>query len=349
MRAIEARKVSIPDYLATQGVRPKTQRMGGNELWYSSPLRAGDSSPSFKVDRQKNLRFDHGLAQGGNAIDLVCDLQGITVREALRVLERVNQYPTLPQSLEMQSRASQWVLGVFSNQSGWIASNRKTWWFEKSERSDQIVFSWNRQSSPAWGKKAAGEKEKTSTGFEISSVGKITNLALIYYLQTRNIDLAIARQYLKEIIFHPVHQKKAYFALGFPCWVQGYEARNKHFKGFVGHWKTITTFNLEQAETITVFEGFLDFLAYLTYQQTKKLTSGVMVLNSTTFRRKALEVIQTTKASKVYLFLDNDWPGRQATKFLQNQLKDQVTIVDCSQLYPSHKDFNDYWLHLANN
>ena len=71
MRADQARTIPIDRYLYAQGVKPARARMGGCELWYSSPLRQGDKIPSFKIDTLKNLWYDHGLGRGGNIIDLV--------------------------------------------------------------------------------------------------------------------------------------------------------------------------------------------------------------------------------------------------------------------------------------
>jgi len=74
MRADQARNIPIDRYLESQGIKPVKTRLGGRELWYHSPIRDGDSTPSFKVDSSKNLWFDHGLAVGGNIIDLVVEL-----------------------------------------------------------------------------------------------------------------------------------------------------------------------------------------------------------------------------------------------------------------------------------
>jgi hypothetical protein len=74
MRADQARTIPIDRNLYAQGVKPARARMGGRELWYSSPLRQGDKSPSFKTDTLKNLWYDHGLGRGGNIIDLVTHL-----------------------------------------------------------------------------------------------------------------------------------------------------------------------------------------------------------------------------------------------------------------------------------
>lgn len=86
MRADQARHIPIADYLERSGIKPAKVTRQGRELWYSSPIRDGDSSPSFKVDTVKNLWFDHGIARGGNVIDLVIEMRGVTVKEALAIL-----------------------------------------------------------------------------------------------------------------------------------------------------------------------------------------------------------------------------------------------------------------------
>ncbi|MBU2532759.1 MAG: hypothetical protein KKB37_08460, partial [Alphaproteobacteria bacterium] len=68
MRARQAREIPISRYLEIEGVKPASVRRGGRELWYSSPIRSGDKTPSFKVDtvlkrlvrpRPRPRRHDH--------------------------------------------------------------------------------------------------------------------------------------------------------------------------------------------------------------------------------------------------------------------------------------------------
>ena len=67
MRADQARHIPISDYLERSGIKPAKVTRQGRELWYSSPIREGDDTPSFKVDTEKNLWFDHGLAAAGTS------------------------------------------------------------------------------------------------------------------------------------------------------------------------------------------------------------------------------------------------------------------------------------------
>lgn len=50
MNIEQAKHIPIASYLSREGYQPKRVRHGGTELWYHSPLRKGDDTPSFKVD-----------------------------------------------------------------------------------------------------------------------------------------------------------------------------------------------------------------------------------------------------------------------------------------------------------
>ncbi|UBZ10795.1 toprim domain-containing protein [Leeuwenhoekiella palythoae] len=83
----QARKISIVKALEFLGHLPT--RNTEKEAWFLSPLRS-ETQASFKVSKSLNCWYDHGLGKGGNCIDLVCELQNITIREALAILAQVN-------------------------------------------------------------------------------------------------------------------------------------------------------------------------------------------------------------------------------------------------------------------
>jgi DNA primase len=62
----EAREIDLVDYLASLGHIPR--KMNGADYWYLSPLR-DEKTPSFKINRQKGVWYDHGTGQGGDIID----------------------------------------------------------------------------------------------------------------------------------------------------------------------------------------------------------------------------------------------------------------------------------------
>ena len=157
-------------------------------------------------------------------------------------------------------------------------------------------------------------------------------------MQLRKIDLAVARLYLKQICFKPPHTLKSYYALGFPSG-DGFEVRNNVFKGFVGTTKKISTINLENNNSLSIFEGFMDFLAFLSYQKITSFKNSVIILNTVNLRKQALDVINGYNFSKVYLFLDNDEAGESTKQFFIENIKN-TPITDKYSLYKDYKDFN---------
>lgn len=224
MRSDQAKTIAISQYLETvEGLCPANTRTGGKELWYHSPLRTDDSSPSFKVDDELNLWHDHGLARGGNILDLVCQIRNANISEALAILDKS---------------------GLYNN--GYQPYRYKNSFKSISQTQISKISS-------------AVEKEKNSNGMLLLETKELTHNSLIQYLKSRCIDLDIARQYLKEIHFKPQNKLVEYFALGFKVG-DGFEARNKYFKGFVGTGKTISIINPKQNSTLLAFEGVMDFL-----------------------------------------------------------------------------------------
>ena len=97
MNIKQAKTIVLTDYLERLGFAPASRR--GNEVWYTSPFRPDERTPSFKIDATKNVWFDHGLGQGGTIIDFVqCLHQTDNVSRVLAIIaettggvEQVNQ------------------------------------------------------------------------------------------------------------------------------------------------------------------------------------------------------------------------------------------------------------------
>ncbi|MEI6947346.1 toprim domain-containing protein [Paraflavisolibacter sp. H34] len=79
----QARELDLVDYLASLGYQP--QKITHSDYWYCSPLRE-EKTASFKVDRQKNLWYDHGIGKGGNLIDFGVLYHKCPVSELLQKL-----------------------------------------------------------------------------------------------------------------------------------------------------------------------------------------------------------------------------------------------------------------------
>lgn len=301
MRADQAKTIPIDRYLEHLGHKPANVRSAGRELWYHSPIRKGDSSPSFKVDTIINKWFDHGLSRGGNTLDLAIELCRGSVRDALQALERTGLY----------------------NAYGYV---------ERSE-------GFSSMETLLENRRAAIEKEKEgANAFRVVREGSLEHPALLQYLQKRKIDLELARKYLREIRFEPAQGGKWYFALGWPNG-SGFEARNALFKGYVGTGKDVTYLKTQNTSECFVFEGFMDFLSYLSENGLKKLPFSVVVLNSGNMKARALPHILEGGYRKVHLFMDNDEMGDECLKFFEGSLG-SLELIDRRGEYEGYKDFN---------
>lgn len=306
MRADQARTIPIDVYLERRGVSPAKVRLGGRELWYHSPIREGDQTPSFKVDTSKNVWFDHGLVRGGNIIDLVREFYQCNVSQALAVLASTGLYsPHFSTSRALPSPAP-------------------------------------RQSSLQDHKTPVGEKEK-SVAFELVSKEPITHPALLQYLEARGIDLRVGRKYLSQISFKTPDGPASYFSLGYPAGT-GFEARNAKFKGFIGTGKDISVHDRPDARLLQVFEGFMDFLTYLTLKKAEEAEGTVIVLNSTNLWRRALPYIDDPRFQEVRLYLDNDDAGNAATKAFIEHAGPQ-RLADMREHYADADDLNAWYLN----
>src|SRR5688500_11999835 len=88
MNCASANATDLVDYLRSLGHQPAKIR--NTDYWYLSPLR-DESEPSFKVNRAKNLWFDHGIGHGGKVVDFVMHYFKCPVTEALTKLSLFHQ------------------------------------------------------------------------------------------------------------------------------------------------------------------------------------------------------------------------------------------------------------------
>ncbi|MCD7968777.1 MAG: toprim domain-containing protein [Alistipes sp.] len=174
---------------------------------------------------------------------------------------------------------------------------------------------------------------------EIFSVGKLQHLVLLQYLSDRGIDLPAAQKYCNEVRYqsgsHP------YFAIGFKNDAGGWELRNRAFKGSSTP-KNITTID-NGSDTVMVFEGFMDFLSYLSLKNSPSPSIDTTVLNSVVNLQKAVPFLESHRT--VHAFLDNDESGRKTVAEI-DKLLPKSEVVDQSKFYQNYKDLNDY---LRNN
>ena len=285
MTILEIKQIPISSYLATLSILPAKETRTSD--WYLSPLHE-EATPSFKVDLEKNLWYDHGCGKGGTNIDLVM------------LLSKTD----------------------FNGACGILGGNEDS-------------FSFSPKFEKAAGSTKKESESESESEFEIVAVRELKNPALIKYLESRQIDIAIAKKFSNEIFFKKKNVDKNLFAISFKNDLGGYETRNAIFKGNIGG-KSITTIKGKGTGRVAVFEGFMDFLSILTKYKMQEITDDVIVLNS-------LSMISSVKSllegySEVKYFLDNDKPGIAATA----ALIDSVGGTDKSYLYKNYKDANDW-------
>lgn len=188
------------------------------------------------------------------------------------------------------------------------------------------------------------EGKEKDNGFAFCDIIPLQNRVLYAYLDARCINTTIAKQFLKEAHYgFEIRENGRYlFALAYANDIGGYELRGAPNKanadGFKGGTapKGITThLGRENAATV-VFEGFMDMLSWVT--MTDGVKHNLVVMNSVTNKEETVEVLRSISGT-IYLCLDNDKAGEEATAFIKNAL---LSAIDYRSHYADHKDVNEF-------
>lgn len=83
MNCTTANRMSIAGFLQGVGITPESHN--NKSFWYLSPLHK-ENTPSFKVNRVKNVWYDFGIGAGGRLVDLVSQLYRVDIPGALLIL-----------------------------------------------------------------------------------------------------------------------------------------------------------------------------------------------------------------------------------------------------------------------
>ena len=169
----------------------------------------------------------------------------------------------------------------------------------------------------------------------ILSDAPLRHPALVGYLASRGIVPSVAAAFCREVRYEV--NGRAFFAVGFRNDAGGWELRSARFKGGSSP-KHITTID-NRSDTVIAFEGFMDFLAYLSLKYPERLRIDAAVLNSVVNLPKAVPFI--SRHPVIHAFFDNDEAGRKATADLI-RLCPRNEVIDQSSFYSGHKDVNDY-------
>ena len=175
----------------------------------------------------------------------------------------------------------------------------------------------------------------TVPALRILSDASLRHPALVGYLSSRGIVPSVAAAFCREVRYEV--NGCAFFAVGFRNDAGGWELRSARFKGDSSP-KHITTID-NQSDTVIAFEGFMDFLAYLSLKYPERLRIDATVLNSVVNLPKAVPFI--SRHPVIHAFFDNDEAGRKATADLI-RLCPRSEVIDQRHFYNGHKDVNDY-------
>lgn len=310
MNCKQFNSILLEEVLLSLGHLPTKQNE--KEAWYLNPF-ASESQASFKLDKRLNLWFLHSEGIGGNNTGFIQKYFSYSVKEVL----------------------------------DWASDQSFTSFHQQIQLQTQSLFDKVKHIKP---------------DYHIDEIKELQNAHLKSYLQQRGLSENVYH-YVKEITL-TVNNKRLY-AIGFENQSGGFELRNSFYKGAVlkkdisiirlevenglsssnnGHTDNIkpvintnTNENVKN-RNVAVFEGFMDALSFIELQ--KAFTGDVLVLNSTSLVKKAIE--QLKNYSEINLFLDNDKAGRKCKTEL---LESFPHAKDHSGLYVSYKDLNDYLVY----
>ena len=259
-----------------------------------------DTHPSFKVDTEKNLWIDYAESKGGSIIDLCMRLEGCTLLEAIRHLGR--------------------------NTPDYTACSPQRECVQETSKLESI-----RQAASAKG-------ARRLTGISDTLPSHLQK----YLMEERCINMEKAMPFLRCISYEV--RGLHYQAIGFANQSGGYELRdNGSFKGTIAPKDITPVFTdkiTDRMKPVCVFEGFMDFLSFLSMKE--EIISLCLVMNSVSNVARSIRYLNDRQVSSIRTFLDNDEAGRRATEdFMEAGFK----VDDMSVHYRNFKDLNEYHIH----
>ena len=194
-------------------------------------------------------------------------------------------------------------------------------------------------SEPRIGFNQTSTKQASETRRLISISDTLPPHLQEYLTKVRCIDLEKAKPFLKCISYEI--RGRRYQAIGFANLLGGYELRDNHsFKGTIAPKDITPIFTdkiINQIQPTCVFEGFMDFLSFLSMKE--EVTNACIVLNSVSNTAKAIRYMNAQGISFIRTFLDNDDAGRRA---VQEFAGAGFHVEDMSIHYKDFKDLNEF-------
>ncbi|WP_127125410.1 toprim domain-containing protein [Pseudoflavitalea rhizosphaerae] len=156
----EVNQLDLVDFLAGLGHSPKKIR--NNDYWYISPLpHRQEKTPSFKVDRRKNVWYDHGTGKGGTLVDFGILYYHCSIADLLQRLAGYQPTTNFSFHPPIQARNPQPAPAIFAGE----------------------------------------KKENASGKIVVLDTRPLALPGLIQYLEKRQIPVKIAARFCKEVDF----------------------------------------------------------------------------------------------------------------------------------------------------
>ena len=175
-----------------------------------------------------------------------------------------------------------------------------------------------------------------------------TRYKLIEYANERAISKEVLEKYCEEIIYHvDSAPDRQFYAIGFKNNSDGYVLRSSISKRCSS--SDITTLGSDGQKTqdvtsdkVLVFEGFMDFLSWITDVKQETPQYDCCILNSVSNVARALPWIM--EHQNIAAFMDNDDAGRETLQKIMDCASESthdVCVYDMSKLYEGYNDLNE--------
>ena len=156
-----------------------------------------------------------------------------------------------------------------------------------------------------------------------------------YLTKERCIDLGRAWPFLRCVRYEV--RGREYEVIGFANVSGGYELRGAGlFKGTLAP-KDITPIFSDGRQPVCLFEGFMDFLSFLSMKE--KVDSHCLVMNSVANVGRCIRYLRERHITALRAFLDNDEAGRRT---LSAFIDAGFQVEDMSVHYRGCKDLNEF-------
>ena len=181
-----------------------------------------------------------------------------------------------------------------------------------------------------------------------SASHKFTRRKLIEYAQSRAVSREVLEKYCEEVMYHvDSAPDRQFFAIGFKNNSGGYVLRSSISKRCSS--SDITTLGPDgmmtlsaSSDKVIVFEGFMDFLSWITDVNQQTPQYDCCILNSVSNVAKALPWIM--EHSSIAAFMDNDQAGRETLQKIMDCASEgahDVCVYDMATLYEGYNDLNE--------